>query len=148
MTRFACPPDVEVLRPICRRAARRAPPSPLCIRRAGGGLESNPGPPFSRTFCTRGKSSEHTSQLEFEVGGTAAYLFHQVTGSVDRVMDSSSWTQFIRKLTLKWTGTAVAPKTLRSIFITWLRENTDAPEILKSAARALPRTQRAPRHLT
>ena len=30
----------------------------------------------------------------------------------------------------------IAPKTLRSIFITWLRNNTSAPEILKSAAHA------------
>ena len=62
------------------------------------------------------------------------YLFHPVRSGVDRVIDSSAWTSFIRATTLKWAGTAVAPKTLRSIFITWLRESTTAPEILKSAA--------------
>ena len=46
---------------------------------------------------------------------------------------------YVSRLFKKLTGTAIAPKTLRSIFITWLKENTDCPEILKSAAHAMKR---------
>ena len=56
----------------------------------------------------------YAALLEYEVGGNEAYLFHPVNGACDRVMESSAWTQFIRKLTLKWAGTAVAPKTCSS----------------------------------
>eukprot|EP00966_Prymnesium_polylepis_P263679 6091099-Prymnesium_polylepis.1 len=69
-----------------------------------------------------------------DVGGSEAYLFHPPTGKADRAMESSAWTQYVRKLFGKLAGTEIAPKTLRSIFITWLKENTDCPEILKSAA--------------
>ena len=31
-------------------------------------------------------------------------------------------------------SSGLPPKTLRSIFITWLRDNTDSPEVLKAAA--------------
>eukprot|EP00966_Prymnesium_polylepis_P334485 7389864-Prymnesium_polylepis.1 len=56
-------------------------------------------------------------------------------------MESSAWTQYVRRLFEKLTGTAIAPKTLRSIFITWLKENTDCPEILKAAAHAMKHQQ-------
>ena len=36
---------------------------------------------------------------------------------------------------------AIAPKTLRSIFITWLRNNTDSPQILKAAAHAMKHSE-------
>ena len=52
-------------------------------------------------------------------------------------MESSAWTNYVRRLFEKLAGTAIAPKTLRSIFITWLKENTDCPEVLKSAAHAM-----------
>ena len=47
----------------------------------------------------------------------------------------------MRRLFEKLTGTAIAPKTLRSIFITWLKENTDCPDILKSATHAMKHQQ-------
>mmetsp|Transcript_62529 Transcript_62529/g.171729 ORF Transcript_62529/g.171729 Transcript_62529/m.171729 type:complete len:756 (+) Transcript_62529:406-2673(+) len=56
-------------------------------------------------------------------------------------MESSAWTNYVRRLFEKLTGTAIAPKTLRSIFITWLKESTDCPDILKSAAHAMKHQQ-------
>lgn len=73
--------------------------------------------------------------------GKEAYLFYPVTGKPDRAMESSAWTAYVRKLFGKLSGTEIAPKTLRSIFITWLRETTDCPEVLKSAAHAMKHQQ-------
>ena len=67
-----------------------------------------------------------------------AYIFYPPTATKpDRALESSAWTQYVRKLFGRLTGTEIAPKTLRSIFITWLKENTDCPAILKSAAHAM-----------
>ena len=44
-------------------------------------------------------------------------------------MESSAWTAWVRRLFKKLHGTEIAPKTLRSVFITWLRDNTDCPEV-------------------
>ena len=57
--------------------------------------------------------------------------------------ESSAWTAYVRRVFQKFHGTAVAPKTLRSSFITWLRDSTSAPEILKSAVPRL--VEEAPR---
>ena len=74
--------------------------------------------------------------FKFEVGGDEGYLFPPPQSGFDRAMESSSWSQWVSRLFQRHAGVAIAPKTLRSIFITWLRSNTDAPEILKSAAHA------------
>ena len=74
--------------------------------------------------------------FKYEMGGDEAYLFHPPQSSFDRSMESSSWSQWVSRLFQRHAGVAIAPKTLRSIFITWLRSNTNAPEILKSAAHA------------
>ena len=58
-----------------------------------------------------------------------AYLFHPASGDVTRPLDSSAWTAFVRRLFGRLHGSEVAPKTLRSSFITWLRASTDAPEV-------------------
>ena len=71
------------------------------------------------------------------VDGGESYLFHPTTGKGDRAMESSAWSMYVSRLFKKITGTAIAPKTLRSIFITWLKESTNCPEILKSAAHAM-----------
>ena len=88
---------------------------------------------------------DYSAVLELEIGGTEAYLFHPVrSGAIDRPVESSAWTSYVKALFARLIGTAVAPKTLRSIFITWIRENTECPEILKSAAHAMkhkPETQ-------
>ena len=83
-----------------------------------------------------------TSLIELDgPEASEAYLFHPVTGDVARPMESSAWTQYVRRLFGRLAGTEIAPKTLRSIFITWLRETTDAPDVLKSAARARSRLE-------
>ena len=58
------------------------------------------------------------------------------TGKPDRAMESSAWSSWVSRLFQRHAGVAIAPKTLRSIFITWLRSSTSAPEILQSAAHA------------
>ena len=79
---------------------------------------------------------QYEELFKFEMGGDEAYLFHPPQSGFDRAMESSSWSQWVSRLFQRHAGVAIAPKTLRSIFITWLRSNTDAPEILKSAAHA------------
>merc|ERR1711938_415982 len=74
--------------------------------------------------------------FSLELGGDSAYLFHPPQSGFDRPMESSSWSQWVSRLFQRHAGVTIAPKTLRSIFITWLRSTTDAPEILKSAAHA------------
>ena len=79
----------------------------------------------------------YSSLLSLEFGGDEAYLFHPINGAIDRPMESSSWTGYVKRLFKKFYGEPIAPKTLRSVFVTWLRENTECPEILKSAAHAM-----------
>ena len=79
----------------------------------------------------------YAAVLALEWGGSHAYLFHPLRGDLDRPLSSSEWTAYIRRLFKKWHGTEIAPKTLRSIFITWLRDSTDCPDVLKSAAHAM-----------
>ena len=79
---------------------------------------------------------KYSQLFSLEVGGDEAYLFHPPQSGFDRPMESSSWSQWVGRLFNRHAGVTIAPKTLRSIFITWLRSSTDAPEILKSAAHA------------
>ena len=107
----------------------------------------------------------YSSALELsDTEGGTGYLFHPITGKTDRAMESSAWTTYVRKLFGRLAGTEIAPKTLRSIcalaysntpahegsyillclpctVITWLRESTDCPEVLKSAAHAMKHQQ-------
>ena len=79
---------------------------------------------------------KYTQLFAYDMDGDSAYLFHPPQSGFDRPMESSSWSQWVSRLFQRHAGVAIAPKTLRSIFITWLRNNTSAPEILKSAAHA------------
>ena len=79
--------------------------------------------------------------LELEVGGENAYLFHPPHGSNDRPMESAAWTGWVKRLFKRHHGEEVAPKTLRSSFITWLRGQDAAPQILKSAAHAMKHSE-------
>ena len=79
----------------------------------------------------------YATALEYSLGGDAAYLFHPPTLGLDRPMESSAWTAWVKRLFKRFHGAEIAPKTLRSVFITWLRETTDCPEVLKSAAHAM-----------
>jgi hypothetical protein len=81
--------------------------------------------------------NKYSEALKWEVGGDTAYLFHPPNGQNDRPMESSAWCGWVKRLFKRHHGTEVAPKTLRSVFITWLRDNTSAPEVLKSAAHAM-----------
>ena len=56
-------------------------------------------------------------------------------------MESSAWSQWVSRLFQRHAGVAIAPKTLRSIFITWLRDNTADDSILKSAAHAMKHSE-------
>jgi hypothetical protein len=75
------------------------------------------------------------------MGGDSAYLFHPPQSGFDRPMESSAWTGWVKRLFKRHHGQEIAPKTLRSVFITWLRDNTAAPEILKSAAHAMKHSE-------
>ena len=79
--------------------------------------------------------------LELEVGGENAYLFHPPQGSSERPMESAAWTGWVKRLFKRHHGEEVAPKTLRSSFITWLRGQDAAPQILKSAAHAMKHSE-------
>ena len=52
--------------------------------------------------------------LELEMGGCEAYLFYPVrAGTVDRPIESSAYTAYVKRLFKNLIGTEVAPKTLR-----------------------------------
>eukprot|EP00966_Prymnesium_polylepis_P071912 1669767-Prymnesium_polylepis.1 len=68
--------------------------------------------------------NKYANALEFEVGGDEAFLFHPPNGSNDRAMESSAWTGWVKRLFKRHHGEEIAPKTLRSVFITWLRDQT------------------------
>ena len=86
---------------------------------------------------------QYTAVLELEPGSDeGAYLFHPPQSHFDRPMEPSAWTGWVRRLFKRHHGEEVAPKTLRSAFITWLRDATDAPQILKSAAHAMKHSER------
>ena len=85
---------------------------------------------------------KYCAVLEFDdVGESGPYLFHPPQGSTDRAMESSAWSQWVSRLFQRHAGVAIAPKTLRSIFITWLRDNTTDGSILKSAAHAMKHSE-------
>jgi hypothetical protein len=76
-----------------------------------------------------------------EPGGDSAYLFHPSQSHFDRPMESSAWSMWVKRVFKRHHGEEIAPKTLRSVFITWLRDHTAAPEILKSAAHAMKHSE-------
>ena len=64
------------------------------------------------------------------------YLF-PVGNDFSRCIAGSAWTQLVKACFKRWSGVEVTPKTLRASFICWLKSETDAPEVLKSAATAM-----------
>lgn len=66
------------------------------------------------------------------------YLFHP-TSSKDttRCLPSSQWSQTVKAAFLKHAGKATPPKTLRASFVTWIRDEEAAPDVLKAAATAM-----------
>ena len=64
---------------------------------------------------------KYAQLFSLELGGDEAYLFHPPQSGFERAMESSSWSQWVGRLFQRHAGVTIAPKTLRSIFITWLR---------------------------
>ena len=85
--------------------------------------------------------NRYTQLFALEMGGDAAYLFHPSQSGFDRPMESSAWTMWVRRLFQRHAGKEIAPKTLRSVFITWLRNSTSAPDVLKAAAHAMKHSE-------
>jgi len=98
-------------------------------------------------FCSElpislnGVLDAYANLLELEFGGDEAYLFSP-NDSLDRPLESSAWTATHKRAFKKHFGEEISPKTLRSSFITWLRDSTTCPEILKSAAHAQKHSER------
>ena len=84
---------------------------------------------------------QYVRLFDLEPDGGTAFLFHPPNSGFDRSMEPSPWTGWVRRLFKRWHGEEIAPKTLRSAFITWLRDSTTAPEILKSAAHAMKHSE-------
>ena len=85
--------------------------------------------------------SLYVTQLEFDSAATETpYVFFPVqSGDTTRCLPSSQWSQFIKGCFRKHTegGKAPPPKLLRASFISWLRDSTDAPTVLASAAKCM-----------
>ena len=73
--------------------------------------------------------------------GDEAYLFSP-NDCLDRPLESSAWTAAVKRMFQKHFGQEISPKALRSSFITWLRDSTTCPEVLKSAAHAQKHSER------
>jgi integrase len=100
--------------------------------------------PFAASLpdALNGVLDAYCAVLELEPGSDEGpYLFHPPQSNFDRPMEPSAWTGWVRRLFKRHHGEEVAPKTLRSVFITWLRDSTDAPQILKSAAHAMKHSE-------
>ena len=88
--------------------------------------------------------------------------FHPPQSQPDRPLEPSAWSGWVKRMFKRHHGEEIAPKTLRSVrirlrrrsgcaallthdvwnalaqvFITWLRDSTSAPDVLKSAAHAM-----------
>ena len=78
--------------------------------------------------------NEYCSVLELTAPIESPYLFHPPQSQPDRPLESSAWSGWMRRCFKRHHGEEVAPKTLRAVFVTWLRNSTNAPEVLKAAA--------------
>ena len=81
--------------------------------------------------------NEYCAVLELAAPVESPYLFHPPTAQPDRPLESSAWSGWVRRLFKRHHGEEIAPKTLRAVFVTWLRNSTEAPEVLKAAAHAM-----------
>lgn len=56
----------------------------------------------------------YCATLELEMGGDQAYLFYPVrSGAMDRPIESSAYTAYVKRLFKSLIGVELAPKTLR-----------------------------------
>ncbi len=65
------------------------------------------------------------------------YDLFPVSGDFGRCVAGSQWTQMMKAVFQCYAGVKVTPKTLRALFISWLKVQTDAPDVLKAAATAM-----------
>ena len=79
--------------------------------------------------------------FKYEMGGDEAYLFHPPQSGFDRAIESSSWSQWVSRFFQRNAGVAIAPKTLRSIFITWLRPGGSGASPTRLRTMATPRSK-------
>ena len=79
------------------------------------------------------------TQFDLAVGASKYYVLHNTrTGDAMRAITEGPFGQWVAGLFLKYAGTRVVPKNLRSIFIVWLRDQEDATErILAASATAM-----------
>ena len=84
--------------------------------------------PWLRRYLDATGLRERTAELP--------YIFHPLADCT-RPLSPSQWTGLVKSVFQRHAGIAVAPKTLRSSFITFLKDHTDAPAVLKSAAIAM-----------
>ena len=98
-------------------------------------------PPAYRPEALTSVLNQYCAVLELDAPSEGPYLFHPPQSKSDRPLEASAWTGWVRRLFKRHHGTEVAPKTLRSVFITWLRDSTDAPAVLKSAAHAMKHSE-------
>ena len=62
---------------------------------------------------------EYTGVLELNAPVDGPYLFHPPQSQPDRPLEPSAWSGWVRRLFKRHHGEEVAPKTLRSVFITY-----------------------------
>ena len=77
----------------------------------------------------------YLGNLTFDaVEDDSPYLFHPQRDTC-HCIGSSQWSQMVSSTFLKHSGKKVAPKSLRSSFVTYIRDAEAAPAVLKSAVR-------------
>ena len=112
-------------------------------KRGDGHKTSKHYGPFHGELPTtlNGVLDSYRDLLAFEPGGGEAYMFSP-NDCLDRPLESSAWTAAVKRMFQKHFGQEISPKALRSSFITWLRDSTTCPEVLKSAAHAQKHSER------
>jgi hypothetical protein len=70
------------------------------------------------------------TQLDFSTVEPDPYLFHPTTDA-SRCLTSSQWCATVKAAFLKHSGKSPPPKLLRASFVTWVRDEEAAPEVLK-----------------
>lgn len=72
--------------------------------------------PFAAALpdALNGVLNAYCATLELEMGGNEAYLFHPArAGAIDRPIESSAYTAYVKALFNRLIGVQLAPKTLR-----------------------------------
>ena len=75
----------------------------------------------------------HIAQLTYDaIDSETPYLFYPTSSNdTTRCLPSSQWSSTVKAAFLKHASKATPPKTLRASFVTWIRDEEAAPEVLK-----------------